>query len=104
MVHNTGNQNTNTDIQPSSTNDNTRLCNNAQNEEEKRNIQNKNMINLKLSNITKWELVREDTCNTMTNPYMQQKVAFLDRIYQKKTYRESAAFFIGQNGEHAGLF
>ena len=53
MVHNTGNQNTNTDIQPSRTNDNTRLCNNAQNEEEKRNIQNKNMINLKLSNITK---------------------------------------------------
>ena len=35
---------------------------------------------------------------------MKQKMAVFDRIYQKKIYRESAAFFIGQNGEYGGLF
>ena len=29
------------------------------------------MINLNYSNIAKCELVREDTCNTKSNPYVQ---------------------------------
>ena len=75
VIHNTGNQNTYTDIPSSSTTENIIQFNNAQNIEQNTNTQNDttNMINLNLSlsNIAKCELVREDTCNTKSNPYIQ---------------------------------
>ena len=92
--------------------------------EKKRNIENEttNTINLSPSNITKCELVMEGITNTKSNPSRQQKqhkqfafiigdnmVKDLDSYlltgsFQKKIYCEGAAFFVGQNGGHAGLY
>ena len=51
------------------------IYSNTQNIEKKRNTQHEttNTINLNPSNNTKCELVREDTSNTNSNPYIQQK-------------------------------
>ena len=51
------------------------IYSNTQNIEKKRNTQHEttNTINLNPSNNTKRELVREDTSNTNSNPYIQQK-------------------------------
>ena len=63
------------DIPSSSATENTKQCNNAQSIEKKRNTQNKttNTVSLNPSNITKWELVREDETNTDTNTSIQQQ-------------------------------
>ena len=85
-------------------------------------IETTNTINLNPSNITKCKLVRKDTSNTKNNSSIQQKkhnkFAFivghsmfkdiggylLTRPIKSKIYREGATFFIGQNGEGAGLY
>ena len=73
IVHNTCNRKAYTDIPSSSIAENTIQCNNAQNIETKRNIQNEtsNTINLNPSNIAKCELVREDTSSNKSNPSIQ---------------------------------
>ena len=63
------------DIPFSGATENTKQFNNAQSIEKKRNTQNKttNTVSLNPSNITKWELVREDETNTNTNTSIQQQ-------------------------------
>ena len=74
-VHNAGNQKIYTVIPSICITENTIQCNNTQNIENKINTQNEitNTINLNPSNNTKYELVREDTFNTKSNPTIQQK-------------------------------
>ena len=57
------------------TTENTIQCNNTQDIDKKRNTRNEaaNAINLNPSNITKYELVREDTSNTKSTPSIQPK-------------------------------